>query len=186
DSKAALQASTITRPHPGHYLTDLFHSSLLKAATAHPAMDRVTLRWVPGHMNVHGNELADDEAKQAARGASSATATLPAGLRKSLSCSATAAKRAHLARLRREAAETWRASKRGRRLAAIDPSLPSTKFLKRTETLPRRHTAALIQLRSGHAPLYKHLNRIQRAPTARCPACNVEHETVRHFLLYCP
>ncbi|RPD52559.1 hypothetical protein L227DRAFT_473530, partial [Lentinus tigrinus ALCF2SS1-6] len=66
DSKAALQASETSRPRPGHYLTDLFHSSLLKVAKAHPAMDRVTLRWVPGHMDVHGNELADDEAKQAA------------------------------------------------------------------------------------------------------------------------
>ena len=44
----------------------------------------------------------------------------------------------------------------------------------------------LIQLRAGTAPLYDHLHRIDCAPTATCPACLLEPETVRHFLLKCP
>ena len=35
----------------------------------HPDAD-MTLRWVPGHMEIQGNELADREAKRAAAGAS--------------------------------------------------------------------------------------------------------------------
>ncbi|RDX45387.1 hypothetical protein OH76DRAFT_1326847, partial [Lentinus brumalis] len=79
------------------------------------------LRWVPGHMEVHGNELADEEAKKAAKGDSSNSASLPAKLRKSLPCSVTAARRAHMARLRKESAVRWRQSARGRRLGAVDP-----------------------------------------------------------------
>ena len=130
DSTAALQASEITRPRPGHYLTDLFHDRLEAAKKAHEAMEEVVMRWVPGHMEVYGNELADEEAKKAARGECSATASLPARLRKSLPCSVTAAKRAHLERLRKEAASRWKGSARGRRLHAIDPSLPGQSFLK--------------------------------------------------------
>ena len=124
DSSAALQASEITRPRPGHYLTDLFHDRLEMAASAHEDMADVVMRWVPGHMDVPGNEMADEEAKKAARGESSAAASLPAGLRKSLPCSVTASKRAHLERLRTEAASKWKGSRRGQRLGAIDSSLP--------------------------------------------------------------
>ena len=186
DSTAALQASETTRPRPGHYLTDLFHDRLDTVARAHKDMADVVMRWVPGHMDVPGNELADDEAKRAARGESSAAASLPAGLRKSLPCSVTASKRAHLERLRKEAASKWKGSRRGQRLGTIDPSLPGRSFLKRASGLTWRQLGVLVQLRTGHSPLLKHLHRIQRSPMPDCPACGEEHETVHHFLLTCP
>ncbi|RDX52174.1 hypothetical protein OH76DRAFT_1345663, partial [Lentinus brumalis] len=68
DSTSAIQASEITRPRPGHYLTDLFHTRIAAASGAHEPMARVVMRWVPGHMEVHGNETADEEAKKAAHG----------------------------------------------------------------------------------------------------------------------
>ena len=57
-------------------------------------------------MEVQGNELADEEAKKAARGESSATASLPARFHKSLLCSVMAAQHAHLERLHEEVAPT--------------------------------------------------------------------------------
>ena len=117
---------------------------------------------------------------------SSAAASLPARLRKSLPCSVTATKRAHLERLWKEAASKWNGSRRGRTLSAIDPSLPGRSFLKRAAGLTRRQLGVLIQLRTGHAPLLKHLHRIQCSPVPDCPACGEEHETVHHYLLTCP
>ena len=47
--------------------------------------------------------MEDDEAERAASGRSSAAASLPSRLHKSVPCSVTAAKRAHLERLPKEA-----------------------------------------------------------------------------------
>jgi hypothetical protein len=45
----------------------------------------------------------------------------------------------------------------------------------------------LIRLRTGRAPLNRHLWSIKIADTPGCPACGRdEEETVRHFLLSCP
>ncbi|KIJ34340.1 hypothetical protein M422DRAFT_182227 [Sphaerobolus stellatus SS14] len=45
--------------------------------------------------------------------------------------------------------------------------------------------AILVQLRTGHAQLNKHLHRIKRSPTKTCPACRREPETVHHHLFRC-
>jgi hypothetical protein len=45
----------------------------------------------------------------------------------------------------------------------------------------------LIRLRTGHAPLNKHLHVLKLRETPGCNACErEEEETVRHFLLDCP
>ncbi|KZV97556.1 hypothetical protein EXIGLDRAFT_607946 [Exidia glandulosa HHB12029] len=46
--------------------------------------------------------------------------------------------------------------------------------------------SALVQLRIGHAPLNKHLHRINCAESAACDACNAPAESVRHFVMECP
>ncbi|KAG2033990.1 hypothetical protein BDR03DRAFT_830036, partial [Suillus americanus] len=44
----------------------------------------------------------------------------------------------------------------------------------------------LFQLRSGHAPLNKHLHRIAKSATATYSQCEESDESVHHFLLSCP
>ncbi|KAJ7042940.1 hypothetical protein C8F04DRAFT_944955, partial [Mycena alexandri] len=44
----------------------------------------------------------------------------------------------------------------------------------------------LLQLRTGHIPLAKHLHRIQKADSPICPCCRQADETVMHYLLRCP
>ncbi|KAA1478901.1 hypothetical protein DENSPDRAFT_750033, partial [Dentipellis sp. KUC8613] len=44
----------------------------------------------------------------------------------------------------------------------------------------------LLYLRSGHAPLNKHLHTIGVEQSPTCPACGQRDETVQHFLLTCP
>ncbi|KAJ6508649.1 hypothetical protein C8R45DRAFT_815700, partial [Mycena sanguinolenta] len=44
----------------------------------------------------------------------------------------------------------------------------------------------LFQLRSHHALLAKHLDRLNKTPTPNCPCCGLHDETVDHFLHFCP
>ena len=148
----------------------------------------VTLRWVPGHAGVRGNEIADREAKRAAQGASESSSArrLPRLLRTPLPISAAKVKLAHRQALGEQATKDWRASRRGRHFLGTDASLPSPKYMKAIRSLSRRQAAIIFQLRSGHVPLNAHLYRISRAASPTCPACGGAPETVLHYILVCP
>ena len=49
----------------------------------------------------------------------------------------------------------------------------------------RDEMAIVVQLRTGHVPLNKHLHRIQRSDTPICQKCGVAPESTRHFILEC-
>ncbi|CDO73528.1 hypothetical protein BN946_scf185013.g163 [Trametes cinnabarina] len=185
DNKAAIQASTLRTSGPGRYLTDLFHEQLNKLIVARPQL-RLTLRWVPGHCGVAGNEAADEAAKEAAGGQSSPLAELPRALRKPLPLSVSKARQTFKAALERRAKERWQTSVRGTRMAEIDPNLPSKQFDELICSLPRRHANLLLQLRIGHVPLQAYFARIGKAASATCPTCGEGPETVQHYLLLCP
>ncbi|OCH84713.1 hypothetical protein OBBRIDRAFT_712456, partial [Obba rivulosa] len=88
----------------------------------------LTLRWVPGHMDVRGNELADTEAKKAASGISSHPTRLPRILRSMLPASSSALKQHFHKTLKDQAKDSWSKSTRYARMRAIDPLLPGTSF----------------------------------------------------------
>ncbi|CDO77770.1 hypothetical protein BN946_scf185041.g1, partial [Trametes cinnabarina] len=81
DNMAAIQASELRTTGPARYLTDLFHAAVRSLKHDRPDL-RLTLRWVPGHADVPGNETADEAAKAAAAGDSSLVQQLPRSLRK--------------------------------------------------------------------------------------------------------
>ncbi|OSC97663.1 hypothetical protein PYCCODRAFT_1347409, partial [Trametes coccinea BRFM310] len=80
DNMAAIQASELRTTGPARYLTDLFHAAVRNLKIDRPNL-RLTLRWVPGHADVPGNEAADEAAKAAAAGDSSPVQQLPRPLR---------------------------------------------------------------------------------------------------------
>jgi serine/threonine protein kinase len=60
-------------------------------------------------------------------------------------------------------------------------------LLKLVKHMTRRQSSLLIRLRTGHAPLNRHLWSIKAAESPGCNACGRdEEETVRHFLVSCP
>ena len=147
---------------------------------------QLTVRWVPGHEGVEGNEEADRLAKRAITHGSSAAHKLPYALRKPLPVNKQAVARRINLGLKQRAVEMWRKSPRRQRMDTIDKYLTATSFLKLIEGLNRHQSSLLIQFRTGHCALYAHLHRIGAAPSPMCPACRRERETVVHFLLQCP
>lgn len=140
----------------------------------------------PGTRRDQKNERADEEVKKAAKGDSSPDEQLPIQCRGTLPISKAAAQQSFFKDLKIEAAKTFAKSPRSKKLHEIDPSGPSPRYQKITNALPRRHASLLIQLRTGHIPLNKHLHGIGKAESPICPGCRGREETVHHFLLTFP
>jgi ribonuclease HI len=188
DNHALLKGASRYRHAYGQWATDEFRERA--AALAARTQMRLVLRWTPGHIGIAGNELVDEHAKRAANGAgeSSEQVDLPAALLGPLPRSAAAIQQAFNARTRGRAIKRWKRSSRYNRVMQIDSSMPSKKYLDLLRITPRNQSTALIWLRTGWAPLRKHLYSINAgdidSPT--CASCDIEDETVRHFLLDCP
>ncbi|KAG2051760.1 hypothetical protein BDR06DRAFT_846819, partial [Suillus hirtellus] len=82
DNQAAIQSGETFHSRPGSYLTDLFCNRLADIKKEYRDF-HVTVRWIPGHTDVHGNEEADKHAKRAAESHlnNSPIANLPSFLR---------------------------------------------------------------------------------------------------------
>lgn len=88
--------------------------------------------------------------------------------------------------LKKDTAKVLHKSKQWAQLKDINVSMPSTRFCKAVVKMTKGQAALYIQLRTGHAPLNRHLHRIKATDSPVCPACNNAHETVHHYLLICP
>jgi len=191
DNQAAIRAFASDLRNPGHHLA----REALRIATQIEKgkkkkgrnKTKVTIRWTAGHEGIVGNELADREAKEAAKGRTSDAKLLPRYLRKPMLINPSAVKKAHNDSLAEEWRDEWRSSKRGAATLSIDKTSPSTKFLKAISNpkLSRTAASAIAQIRLTHFPLNGYLKRIGKIDNARCPACGEDEETIAHFLLRC-
>ncbi|KAJ6561096.1 hypothetical protein DFH09DRAFT_829095, partial [Mycena vulgaris] len=182
DNKAAIDTTTSGKPGPGHHIWDIFHRRLQKARKQHPNFG-LRVDWTPGHVDIPGNEAADEAAKRAAQTGSFGE---PLAVLTRLPFGKSALALTHHRLLETTAKKQFSVSRRYPRIKLIDPTLPSNRFLKLTASLPRKHAALLFQLRAQHAPLSKHLHRLKKSPTPLCLCCGTVDETVDHFLHFCP
>lgn len=189
DNQAALRAPNKARPGPGHAMIEMLQERLRAARAKHRRLD-LNSHWIPAHVRVEGNEIVDGDAKLAAEGLCSHPDELPAALCARLPASASATKRTYIAELTKSALKEWKRSPRFARIVEIDSLMRTPKkqyFLKLVGKLglTKAQTSLLMQLRTGHAPLNKHLSRIGKAESPLCSACNEKDETVWHFILEC-
>ncbi|KAF8992859.1 hypothetical protein BDQ17DRAFT_1253463, partial [Cyathus striatus] len=83
DGKSVLQALDKKKLASVQYLQKAIVDGLAQARAVdtqchgEPTNHDITLRWISGHSNVTGNEVADMEAKKAAAGSSSPLLSLP-------------------------------------------------------------------------------------------------------------
>jgi hypothetical protein len=192
DNQAAIRTSATFKSGPAQYLWNIFHCNLTNTLQKQH-LEMITVRWIPGHAGIPGNEKADEEAKAAAAGEGSPAHQLPKSLRRkkkltplTLPHSKSVAKQDLNETLKTMKQDIFEKSKRAEYAHEIDRSLPSPAFLKLTQDDGKRHTAILFQLRAGHAPLNHHLHRITKAPSPNCNYCKTGKETIFHFMMECP
>ena len=83
NSTSAITAMHLIKPGVRYYLWDLFHQQLQMVTDRHQDMD-LLVWWMPGHIDIEGNEEADKEAQAAAKHGSSPNQKLPSQLWKTL------------------------------------------------------------------------------------------------------
>jgi ribonuclease HI len=104
DNQSVLQASKFPKLAAGKYLLQELNRAYLKIRNNGTAQQRcIQFRWISAHSGVEGNELADREAKEAARGNSSRARDLPTLLNKPLPTSSSAVR----CNLQRSIKEEW-------------------------------------------------------------------------------
>ena len=190
DNQAVIRSGENLTVKPCHYLLLRFRN-LMRHLHKKKDSNRedVTVRWIAGHKDVEGNEVADREVKLAVKGEAelSPRANLPTALWNPLPCSIPTLKQAHNAKLMKLWKDEWSKSPRFPHLSSIDPTLPSKAFMKLTGCLCKQQASLYTQLRIGHAPLNKHLFRFKCSNSPNCLQCgDSTPETVHHFLFVCP
>jgi len=184
DNQATILAHRGRKQQPGSYLINEADRMLRCIKKKWPTVD-ITLRWVPGHEGVEGNEKADKEAKMAAEGEHKNKRAGFGLLAKGLPASKSATLQRYKEQAKTRSQRDFREGTRYERVSKFDPQAPSAEFRRTSKTLTRAETSIIAQLRIGHIPLMSYLHRFKLAESPLCPKCGDEPETVTHYLKIC-
>ena len=168
DSKSALQAVDSSKIRS---LTTLQAVSLLNRLGA---SNDLHLKWIPAHSNFAGNERADTLAKMGSKSDSSELLTPPTP---------------HV---------IWKTNIHNKSLKEMEVKWSSVapchfkrmwrnKFAHGLANLNRKDLRIATQILTGHAAINYHLHKYKPNLISKtCPFCNVEDETINHFIDKCP
>ena len=183
DNQSAITSLQKNVQQPGQYLLDAIHEKIAQLRRS-CRIKYLHFEWVPGHVGIEGNEVADKCAKEAATGTVSVSDQIPPVQRNILPKSIAALKAERKKTQTSRWFTLWCTSPRYERISRIDKSLPCAKSARILLNLPRRATSILTQLRTGHVGLNAFLKKIKAVDSALCPKCK-QPETVGHYLLFC-
>jgi ribonuclease HI len=185
DNQAATRAVNNYNPSPSSWIWDEWHDLYSRFSTTHTNA-KLTIRWSPGHEGTVGNERADEEAKRAAHRRTTPIDGIPEAFRPDLPISKAAARQKLNAQRKSRVEAAWRTSPRYKQTMQYDRNITKGSYLALDASLPRSYAVLIIQLRTGHCTLAKHLHRIGKADSPVCPCCRRADESVAHYLLHCP
>jgi hypothetical protein len=153
--------------------------NLDRLKTEHPNME-ITIAWIPGHRNIHGNDKADEAAKNAAEYPITVpnANVLPLKSTRNWSIKNTCKK---------EWERMWKTSSHdARQLRRITTKRQVEKGHNIYRSLSKRlHIAYLARLRTGHCNLRQYHHRFGRADNPYCECGDGSIENVEHYLLSC-
>jgi ribonuclease HI len=183
DSQAAIQAVQNPQRPSGQYVLSCIYDHVRALRSQYSK--NITLRWIPAHVGVPGNEAADGSAKCAALvGAEGATGGKGgSGADQPTTRLAAAAKRM----VRERIQDRWKKQWESERTAQPTKRLvewPSKKTLRLYEGLSKPRSSIMIQMRSMRIALRHFLYKINEVESDKCP-CGEGSQTPRHVLLQC-
>ena len=118
---------------------------------------KLTLQWIPGHVNIQGNERADTLAK---RGASCPQPDVPTSIENT--------KQTIRANKKEEWMNEWASGDTGR---VMFQYMTTPKPKDSINELKRNESVTIFRLRTQHVPLNSHLRRIGVTEDSSCPLC---------------
>jgi len=178
DSQSAIKA--INKPHrqSGQAIIKEFLDCVDDINDQHPHL-HIKIIWIPGHVEIDGNERADEEAKKAALHPSTSQ---PYNHRPLKSARTRAIKEAAKKQWDKEWNENTKTAKALRRITKRKGAKTGPKLYNE---IPGRDTVAkIVQLRTGHCGLNHYLHRFGKRNSPYCE-CGMGKETVEHYLLEC-
>jgi ribonuclease HI len=182
DNQAAIRTTAKPVGKSGAYLLKEIVRQINKL---HAQGNTIELRWIPAHTGIHGNEQADEAAKEATGWRKYGPAYPPAEARDGLRALKSTMRTWIHKRVQAEWESDWRQNPKGRSSYRYTPK-PTAKVLDLHSGRKKRESAILTQLRSDKIgfrdPLYRlHVSGFSD-PTCDCFE---GRETVRHVLLEC-
>ena len=139
--------------------------------------DKIRIRWVKGHANNSGNELADALAKEGAR-------MVCSGCYPQVPISKTESNNLIREYVKDTWLKRWNKEKACRQTRLFIP-VPNNKIARYLLDCTRFQAGKLVQWLTGHAKLNRHLGLMGLANNSQCRFCEEEEETTIH-LVRCP
>jgi hypothetical protein len=178
DNQSSIQALNTPKQQSAQYIIRHIFESLDKLLQERPSL-KFTIEWVPGHMDIVGNDKADEEAKKAALNKQAAEQIHPQHRLKSAQYTKITADITTKAKI------AWnQGTANARQLRKISRPQRFKTGVKLYGKLARKQLTNLIRLRTGHCKLNSYLNKRE---IIEDPTCECGHgiEDVKHFLLLC-
>ena len=168
DSQSALDAIENFKDQSSKHIEELIficHSNSLRYGI------NITLQWIPGHCGIFGNEKADALAKL---GSNMAQEDEKVSYNTTVSLAKAHSKNTWKTK--------WIQNETGRALFQHQQAPNPADAINQLE---RKHQCNIFRLRTGHALLNAHRNRLDPLAPPNCRHCNYPSETVEHHLLHC-
>src|SRR5579859_3577927 len=177
DNQSSIRAISKPKQQSGQYIVRKILQDLDALQHRRPNLE-FKIKWVPGHMDIAGNDKADEEAKKAAQeqviGESTTQYKLKSVQRTKINEDINAA-----------AKNAWNNGKsNARQHRKLTRPQRFKAGVRLYGGLSRKQAANLIRLRTGHCRLNSYLHRHNIIDDAACD-CGRGIENAKHFLLLC-